>query len=149
AMLAGVAVLCTLFALGTTGFAEEALGAGNEGLAFVYFTQLFVEMPGGTVFATLFFLALALAGLSSLVAMVELATRNVMDMGVSRRSAVIGVVVVGFLLGLPSAFSLDVFSNQDFVWGVGLLVSGLLASLAMMKYGVGKARAEIMRHSSL
>lgn len=142
-LLAGTAILCTIFALRSQSFAEEALGAGNQGLAFIYFTRLLVEMPGGVIFAPLFFLALALAGLSSLIAMVELATRNVIDMGLTRHRAVILVAVVTFIVGIPSAYSVEVLSNQDFVWGVGLLIGGMLAAVAMMKYGVERARAEI------
>jgi neurotransmitter:Na+ symporter, NSS family len=142
-LLAGTAVICTIFALRSQGFAEEALGAGNQGLAFIYFTRLLIEMPGGIVFAPLFFLALALAGISSLIAMVELAARNVIDMGLTRHRAVILVAVVTFIAGIPSALSVEFLSNQDFVWGVGLLIGGLLAAIAMMKYGVERARAEI------
>lgn len=143
-LMAGTAVISTIFALRSQAFAEEALAAGNEGLAFIYFAALFGEMPGGRwFFAPLFFLALALAGVSSLIAMVELATRNVMDMGLTRHRAVGGVVVVAFFAGIPSALSLEFFSNQDFVWGVALLIGGLLAAVAMMKYGVERARAEI------
>ncbi len=143
-LLAGIAVMATIFALRTPEFATAAAQAGNEGLAFVYFAELFGEMPGGTwFFAPLFFLALTLAGLSSLLAMAELATRNVQDMGMPRRRAVPWVVGVAFLAGIPSAVSLDFFANQDFVWGVGLLISGLLAAVAMMKYGVERARAEL------
>jgi neurotransmitter:Na+ symporter, NSS family len=142
-LLAGVIVLCTIFALRPVTFAEEALAAGNQGLAFIYFTELLVEMPGGAVFAPLFYLALALAGVSSLIAMLELATRNVMDMGLSRHRSVPLVVVVTFVAGIPAALSVDYLSNQDFVWGVGLLIGGLLAAIAMMKYGVERARAEL------
>ncbi|MDS1271143.1 sodium-dependent transporter [Lipingzhangella sp. LS1_29] len=141
-LIAGVTVLCTLFALTTVAQAEEALGA-EEGLAFIYFAGLFGEMPGGVVFAPLFFLAVALAGVSSLIAMVELATRNVMDLGATRQRAVVGVVIVTFIVGIPSAVSMDVFSNQDNVWGFGLLASGALACVAMWKYGIGRARAEL------
>jgi len=142
-LLAGVIVLCTIFALRPVSFAEEALAAGNQGLAFIYFTELLIEMPGGDVFAPLFYLALALAGISSLIAMLELATRNVMDMGLSRHRSVPLVVVVTFVAGIPAALSVDYLSNQDFVWGVGLLIGGLLAAIAMMKYGVERARAEL------
>lgn len=141
-LIAGVTVLCTLFALTTVAQAEEALGAG-EGLAFIYFAGLFTEMPGGVVFAPLFFFAVVLAGVSSLTAMVELATRNVMDLGATRQRAVIGVVIVCFVAGIPSAVSMDVFSNQDNVWGFGLLAAGALACVAMWKYGVSRARAEL------
>ncbi|PSK99130.1 NSS family neurotransmitter:Na+ symporter [Haloactinopolyspora alba] len=143
-LLAGVAVMATIFALRTPEFAAEAANSGNSGLAFIYFAELFGEMPGGTwFFAPLFFLALSLAGLSSLIAMAELATRNVEDMGLPRRRAVPWVVGVSFVAGIPSAISVDFLNNQDFVWGVGLLISGLLAAVAMMKFGVERARAEL------
>lgn len=55
-------------------------------------------------------------------------------------------IVVGlcFLGGLPSAISVEFLNNQDQVWGVGLLVSGLFVAIAVMKYGVEKARREII-----
>ncbi len=143
-LLAGIAVMATVFALRTPEFATEAASAGNEGLAFIYFAELFGEVPGGTwFFAPLFFLALTLAGLSSLIAMTELATRNVEDMGLERRRAVPWVVGVAFVAGIPSALSVEFLSNQDFVWGVGLIITGLLAAVAMMKFGVERARAEL------
>ncbi len=95
------------------------------------------------MFAPIFYVALALAGVSSLIAMLELATRNVMDMGVSRHRSVPLVVVATFVAGIPAALSVDYLSNQDFVWGVALLIGGLLAAVAMMKYGVERARAEL------
>jgi neurotransmitter:Na+ symporter, NSS family len=143
-MLAGVAVMGTIFALRTPEFAVEAASSGNEGLAFIFLAELFGEMPGGTwFFAPLFFLALALAGVSSLIAMMELTTRNVEDLGVTRRRAVPWIVLVAFIAGVPSAYSLNFLANQDFVWGIGLLIGGLLAAVAMMKYGVERARAEL------
>jgi neurotransmitter:Na+ symporter, NSS family len=150
-LLAGITVLCTLFALASVAFAEEALGdpgVAGQGVSFIYLPPLFSEMPGGMIFAPLFFFAVALAGLSSLIAMVELTTRNVVDMGVRRSVAVVAIVVVAFLVGLPSALNLDYFANQDFVWGVGLLLSGLFAAIAIMKYGVQRARAEVVSTAS-
>jgi neurotransmitter:Na+ symporter, NSS family len=143
-LLAGVAVMCTIFALRTREFAIEAAESGNEGLAFIFFSELFGEMPGGTwFFAPLFFLALALAGVSSLIAMMELAARNVEDLGLPRRRGVPLIIVVAFLAGIPSAISLDFFANQDFVWGIGLLIGGLFCAIAMMKWGVERARADL------
>lgn len=143
-LLAGIAVICTVFAVGGTSFAAEAVGQGDQGLTFVYLSVLFGEMPGGTwFFAPLFFLVLALAGISSLIAMVELAARNVVDMGVRRKVAVPAIVAVAFLAGLPAAFNLDYLSNQDNVWGIALLISGLFAAIAMMKYGIDRARRDM------
>lgn len=142
-LFAGTAVLCTVFALRGIDFATEAAGAGNQGFAFIYFAELLGEMPGGAFFGPLFFLALFLAGISSLIAMVELASRNVMDMGVTRKRAVPWVVGVAFIAGIPSAYSVDFLTNQDSVWGIGLLLGGLAAAVAMMKYGVERARRDI------
>lgn len=50
----------------------------------------------------------------------------------------------GFLLGIPSAISLGFFNNQDWVWGLGLMVSGLFVALAGIKYGVDKFRDELV-----
>ncbi|WP_199035898.1 sodium-dependent transporter [Glycomyces salinus] len=143
-LLAGIAVICTVFAVQSPQYATEAVEAGDQGLMFVYLASLFGQTPGGTWFlAPLFFLALVLAGLSSLISMMELAVRNVIDFGVSRRTAVITMVVITFIGGVPSAIDVDVLTNQDGVWGVGLLISGLFAAIAMMKYGLERARSDL------
>lgn len=143
-LLAGIAVICTVFAVQTPQYAEEAVSAGDQGLMFVYLASLFGQTPGGTwFFAPLFFLVLVLAGLSSLIAMMELVTRNVMDFGVKRKNAVVAIVAITFIGGVPSALNLDILTNQDNVWGVGLLISGLFAAIAMMRYGLERARKEL------
>ena len=53
----------------------------------------------------------------------------------TRRRAVPTVGVVCFVLGLPSALWLGVFKNQDWVWSLGLLISGLFIAIAVIKYG--------------
>jgi NSS family neurotransmitter:Na+ symporter len=143
-LLAGIAVICTVFAVGGVALADEATGAGNEGLTFIYLAALFGDMPGGTYFfAPLFFLVLALAGVSSLIAMVELAARNVVDLGMRRERAVPLIALVAFLVGIPAALNLDYLSNQDNVWGIGLLISMLFVAIAMMKYGLEEVRREM------
>jgi len=68
--------------------------------------------------------------------MVELAVRALADAGVSRPRALAWVVGLAFVAGVPSARDLEVFGNQDFVWGVGLILSGLLVARAIAAYGV-------------
>jgi len=147
ALLAGMAVLPTVFSLSpTVEAAKEALGAGNNGLTFIYLTSLFNQMPGGRIFASLFFLALAFAALTSLFSMIEVGVINLVNAGMSRKKATLWTCGVGFLAGIPSAVSINFFDNQDWVWGVALLISGLLVSVAMMRYGVEKARQEDINH---
>jgi NSS family neurotransmitter:Na+ symporter len=120
------------------------VGAGNEGLTFIMVPQLFARLPFGGFFMVLFFLALFFAAWTSLIAMIELATRVLMDGGVKRSTAITIVAVLGFVAGLPSALNRDVFNNQDFVWGVALMVSGLFFALAVVRYGVRRFRETLI-----
>jgi NSS family neurotransmitter:Na+ symporter len=101
-------------------------------------------MPGGQIFAILFFLGLTFAAFSSLISMIELASRVFVDMGITRKKAAIGVCIAGFAFGLPSAVSTDVLVNQDAVWGIGLLVSGAFMSFAIIKFNPGKFRSTLV-----
>jgi NSS family neurotransmitter:Na+ symporter len=134
-LLAGLAVVPAVFAILSVQDAHAALRAGNEGLMFIWIPQLFARMPGGLLVMPLFFLALACAALSSLIAMIELATRILMDGGMARKPAVRAVTAGVIVLGLPSAMSLEILQNQDWVWGVGLMISGLFISLLVTMYG--------------
>lgn len=138
-LLAGIMVLCTVFSV-MPDAASQIVGAGNEGLTFIWVPQLFSHIPAGRFFMVLFFLALFFAAWSSLISMVELATRVLQDGGMRRGRAIAMVGIVGFLLGVPSAVSKDIFANQDFVWGVGLMVSGLFFASAVLRYGAGRFR---------
>ena len=140
-LLAGVMVLCTFFAILPADVAQSTLEAsGNEGLTFIWVPQLFGQMPGGSAFMIFFFLALVFAAWSSIIAMIELATRILMDAGLARKRAILVVGAAGFLLGLPSALSPAVFANQDWVWGVGLMLSGFFFAFCVVRYGVDRFR---------
>ncbi len=142
-LLAGIMVLCTVFAI-MPGAADQIVGAGNEGLTFIWVPQLFGRMPAGSFFMVLFFLALVFAAWSSLIAMIELASRVLVDAGVRRQKAVLTVGGLGFLLGLPSAIWIDVFRNQDWVWGVGLMVAGFFFAHMTYRYGVDRFRQKLV-----
>ncbi|MEX2526922.1 MAG: sodium-dependent transporter [Gemmatimonadota bacterium] len=131
-LLAGIMVLCTVFSV-MPGAAAEITGAGNEGLTFIWVPQLFAQIPGGQFFMGLFFLALVFAAWTSLVAMIELATRVLLDMGFERNRAIAVVGIAGLLCGVPSALSMSFFGNQDFVWGVGLMLSGFFFAFAVIR----------------
>jgi len=143
-LIAAMAILPTIFAILPYEEAMQAVGAGNQGLTFIWIPQLFGQMPFGSFFMTIFFLALTAAALSSLIAMIELSTRIFMDAGLQRPKAILFVGSCGFLLGLPSAFSLNFLNNQDWVWGLGLILSGIFVAFAAIKYGVDKFRTELV-----
>jgi NSS family neurotransmitter:Na+ symporter len=148
-LLAAITVFGTVFAvLGAEMSRPEVLevmrnsGPASTGLTFIWMPQLFARMPLGGVLGVLFFLGLSFAAFSSLISMIELATRVLVDLGVRRSRAVAAVAVAGFVLGVPSARHLGFFSNQDFVWGVGLMISGAFVAIAVSRYGAARLRAE-------
>ncbi|MEM7280380.1 MAG: sodium-dependent transporter [Pseudomonadota bacterium] len=148
-LVAAVTIFGTVFAiLGSQMNQTEILdvmktsGPAATGLTFIWMPQLFAAMPGGHVFAILFFLGLTFAAFSSLISMIELATRIVMDLKVSREKSVLIVCGAGFLLGLPSAVNLGFFSNQDFVWGVALMISGAFIAFAISRVGAQTFRQD-------
>jgi neurotransmitter:Na+ symporter, NSS family len=149
-LLSGIMVLCTVFSI-MPDAAAQITGAGNEGLTFIWMPQLFETMAGGRFFMLIFFVALFFAAWTSTIAMVELATRTLQDLGMPRRRALGSIAVLGLLLGIPSALSRSVFLNQDFVWGVGLMISGLFFALAVLKFGVTRFRETLVNgtHSDI
>ena len=148
-LMAAVVIFGTVFAiLGAELSRPEVLnvmqtsGPAATGLTFIWMPQLFASMPAGTLLAVLFFLGLSFAAFSSVIAMIELPVRIVVDMGVSRRNAIIGVCTAAFALGIPSAVHLGFFENQDFVWGVGLMISGVLVAFTVFRQGVRSFRTQ-------
>jgi NSS family neurotransmitter:Na+ symporter len=53
------------------------------------------------------------------------------------------VVAVVYLAGIPSVISIEFLSNQDFVWGLGLLISGAFIAIALKKNGIRLISDEI------
>ncbi len=152
-LVAAIIIFSTVFGTLGSDMSDSAIldvmresGPASTGLTFMWMPQLFSQMAGGQIFAILFFLGLTFAAFSSLISMIELATKVFVDMGVTRTKATIAVCSAGFLFGLPSAISLDIFANQDFVWGVGLMASGGLISFAVITFGTDKFRNELVNN---
>ncbi|MBN2733133.1 MAG: sodium-dependent transporter [Balneolaceae bacterium] len=150
-LLAAVTIFSTVFGTlgGSMGNGEileimRDSGPAGTGLTFMWMPQLFFEMPGGRFFAVIFFLGLTFAAFSSLISMIEMASRVLVDTGISRKKATAAVCITGFLFGLPSAISTDFLVNQDTVWGIGLLVSGAFMAFAIIKFNPGRFRDELV-----
>ena len=148
-LLAAVVIFGTVFAILGAGMSKaevlevmKSSGPAATGLTFIWMPQLFAKMPAGNVFAILFFLGLTFAAFSSLIAMIELSTRVLVDFGVARRQAILGICLIGFTLGVPSAINLEFFANQDFVWGVGLMISGAFIAFAVIRHGARRFRED-------
>ncbi|NQV73903.1 sodium-dependent transporter [bacterium] len=142
-LLAAITIFGTVFAvLGAELTKPEILevmktsGPAATGLTFIWMPQLFARMAFGNPLAMLFFLGLSFAAFSSLISMIELTTRILVDLGIKRRRAVLYVCGISFVMGIPSAINLTFFGNQDFVWGVALMISGAFIAFSINKHGV-------------
>ncbi len=147
-LIAGIAVICTVFGLAASvPEANNIVASSGTGITFIHLTRLFTTMPGGTVIASIFFISMSFAALTSLIAGFESATRNFMDHGWTRNKSIKVVALATFLGGLPSAaifwwvsgspdMAVPAFLDmQDHVWGLGLILSGLFVAIAVWKYG--------------
>ncbi|WP_407691426.1 sodium-dependent transporter [Robertmurraya mangrovi] len=140
-LLAGLTIIPAIFALAPSQeYITQATSSGNTGLTFIYMVELLSVMPQTYIFSIAFFGALAFAAFTSLIAMVELITRNLSDYGIKRNIAIPVTVALIFVGGIPSAANMAVFNNQDWVWGIGILLSCFLYAFAAIKYGVEKMR---------
>ena len=114
AILAGVAIFSTVFAVGVDP-------ASGPELAFITLPQIFLVMPAGRLVAVLFFALLVAGALTSMVSMLEVAVAYmVRRTRYSRRqlAPVIGFAI--FLLGVPSALGFGPL--EGFNWhGRGIL----------------------------
>ncbi len=136
-LMAAMAVLPAVFALSPSeGQAIEYLQTGNQSLMFSIIPELFAGIPGGYLLSIVFFLAFFLAAFSSLLPMIELFIKNLADLGLARKSAALRAGLFTIIFGLPSAWYLDFFNNQDWVWGIGLIISGLFFIFAAIKNGL-------------
>jgi NSS family neurotransmitter:Na+ symporter len=99
ALLAGIAIFGTVFALG----GDPAAGPK---LAFVTLPQLLLEFPGGRWIGIVFFFLLSAAALTSMVALIEVPVAALINrLNWSRERAVITLSGALFILGLPLALS--------------------------------------------
>jgi NSS family neurotransmitter:Na+ symporter len=100
AMLAGVAIFTTVFALG-------ANPAEGPGLIFVVLPSVFPQLAAGTLWGTLFFALLFMAALTSAISILEVVTAYFIDQkGWSRKKATIQFGAVITIVGMFCSFSL-------------------------------------------
>lgn len=101
----GIALLACLVLFPIIFSYDMEPGAG-PGLVFVSLPIAFGQMPGGTWWATIFFMLLTFAALTSAISLLEVAVSYFIDeRGWSRPAATIGCGATIALVGIPSALS--------------------------------------------
>nr|CAH8828525.1 unnamed protein product [Trichobilharzia regenti] len=123
----------------------QSTGPGSTGLTFIWFPVLFESLGViGRVLCTLFFICLTVAGLSTTISDLQVYTMVLDDTGLNHKISVAVALTANISVGLLSALNIKVLTNQDDVWGFGLLVSGILMATLVIKYGPMKYRRHIV-----
>ncbi len=94
ATLASLVILPSVFAFGMDP-------AAGPPLMFITMPEIFKQMPGGQIVAIIFFIAVAFAGITSLVNLFETPIEALQNrFNFSRTKAVATVLIIGFVVGL-------------------------------------------------
>lgn len=130
ALLAGMAIFPIVFTYGMPP-------AAGPGLVFKTLPVIFSQMPGGTFIATLFFLLLVFAALSSSISLLEVVVAYYCDEKKwKRKNATLVIGSLIFLLGVPSALSNHLLADVHFIGGRNFLDSiDLLATNYILPLG--------------
>jgi NSS family neurotransmitter:Na+ symporter len=100
ALVAGLAIFPAVFALGFDP-------AAGPGLAFITLPAVFSKMPGGIIFATIFFFLLFVAAITSAISLLEVVVAWLVDehkWNRKKASLLMGFII--FLIGIPASLSL-------------------------------------------
>lgn len=122
-LAAVIASFVIIPAMATTG---AKLDQGGPGLMFIYLPHLFHGMPGGRIFAIIFFVAVFFAGLSSLINLYETPIATVQEkLHLGRKISCvivcgIGLLIALFIQGIVSGW-MDVTSTYGCPLGAGLM----------------------------
>ncbi|AGW37973.1 sodium-dependent transporter [Chlamydia pecorum] len=149
-LIMGIIVFSTCASLDGSGALQlkEGIGSSSTGIAFIYLPELFTRLPGGDyitmLFSSIFFLAFAMAALSSMVSMLFLLSQTLSELGIKKYLAELSATLIAFILGIPSALSLTFFTNQDNVWSIALIVNGLIFIFASLTYGLRSLKEKVL-----
>ncbi|WP_282691883.1 sodium-dependent transporter [Streptomyces sp. CC208A] len=137
-ILAGIGVFATLGYLATaSGVPVGEVASAGLGLAFVAFPAVISEMPLGGLFGVLFFCSLVVAGLSSLISIVQVVVSAVQDRtGMRRIPAVFGIgglVAVVSILLFPTDDGVYLLDASDhFINAYGIALAALVALVVIV-----------------
>ncbi|MBK4120941.1 neurotransmitter:Na+ symporter, NSS family [Kocuria rhizophila] len=136
-LLAGIGVFAALGFMATASGTQVAdVATSGIGLAFIAFPAIISQAPFGTLIGVLFFGALAFAGFTSLISIVEVIVAGVRDkLGLSRPAAVALVVLplaAVSLLFFPTTTGLNLLDVVDaFVNNFGIVAAALMSVLLL------------------
>jgi NSS family neurotransmitter:Na+ symporter len=137
-LLAGIGVFAALgFMAQANGVAVDEVATDGLGLAFIAFPTIISEAPAGALIGVLFFASLVLAGLTSLISVIEVVVSAVRDkFEMTRRNAALAVTVPSALLSLlffsttSGVYVLDIVDN--FINRFGILLVAVVSMVVVV-----------------
>ncbi|RAV31899.1 sodium-dependent transporter [Corynebacterium heidelbergense] len=149
-VLAGIGVFAALgFMANQQGVAVKDVASNGVGLAFIAFPTIINEMPLGGLFGVLFFASLFLAGITSLISLMEVVLSAVRDkLNTSRRTTAIalgtimGILSVALFASTSGLIALDIMDK----WtnNIGIVCAAILSLVATG--WVFNRRRELQQH---
>jgi NSS family neurotransmitter:Na+ symporter len=138
ALLAALAIMPAVFAFGIEP------GAGPS-LMFITIPKIFAQMPMGRLFAAIFFLSVAFAGITSLINMFEAVIESIQHrFQVPRKAAVLGCGILCFLVGVFLEAEPKVGGWMDFITILVVPFGAVLGAVSVyFIYGYREIRKEL------
>ena len=153
AILAGIVIFPAAFALTQSpDTIVSSLVAGGPGLLFITIPQLFHHLPLSSLWATLFFVLLGIAALTSTISLMEVVTTYLHEQFHMLRSRAIILLSLGVIvLGIISSISPQFFNLLDFATAkIMLPLGGIFISLFIGWYLDRKIlRAQLTNNEAL
>ncbi|MDO9497455.1 MAG: sodium-dependent transporter, partial [Nocardioides sp.] len=137
-LLAGIGVFAALgFMAQANGVAVDEVATEGLGLAFIAFPAIISEAPAGALIGVLFFASLVLAGLTSLISVLEVVVSAVRDkFELTRRHAALAVTIPSAVLSLlffsttSGVYVLDIVDN--FINRFGILLVAVVSMVVVV-----------------
>lgn len=137
--------LLAIFAVFPVVFAYGLEPTAGTNLTFISLVNVFPQLPGGGLWAVIFFVGFFAAAFSSAFGITEVAVTTVAEeTSLSRTSSVLAVVFTIWLLGIPSAMSQDFLGTMDFMFGNWGLPLATLSVVALVAWKFTPERARVM-----
>ncbi len=140
----------------------------DQGIGLIYNTlfAIFQQMRGGSIFLVLYFIILAIAGLTTCITLLDVSSHTFSrSFNISKKKSTLIISLFALFLGIPSLYSkggseflsnltflgMKGFSDiMDFVWGsLGMVICGLLTTIFVgWVWGTKKAINELSLNAS-
>ena len=151
AILAGMAIFPAIFAFADVEHLQVSQFT-DEGLVFITLPNILINMPGGGIFSTFFFILLAVAALTSTISVLEVIVAYFTEeLGLTRRRATVIATSSVSGLGILSVYFAGMFGFLNFTTANILLpVGGLFIVLFIgWYYGRRKTMEELSNNGRL